>query len=420
MKTRCLCSLLLLTTTIGGPAWSATLEVRGRLMPTGPNPCAIAAADLNGDTWPEIVTCDRGTLGDPREERPANNELSLLIAQGNLEYVKQHPSLRTGMAPYAVTLVNVDALKWPDIVVANFLETGEKDLSLFLNLQQEGIYKEVTFNVPDDALNYARHRDGDGAPLFAKPGLTSVAVHDFDGDRLRDLLAASWTCDVLIYMKGHAEQYFDAPRFIPAPGGPRDVALGDFNGDGKVDLAVTLYVTNEIAIFQGDGQGGFSEVQRFSSRGRLPNRIHAADMNGDNVTDLVVSHGSPDDALVIFHGSADFRFGLSQELMLGENREALEFGIHDFTVADFNQDGHPDLAAACYESGTVEVLLAGESGAARVLAYRRESFRFGKVDQNARPRALCAADFDNNGRVDLAVALWNVNAVGLLLNTSGK
>ncbi|MCC6145811.1 MAG: VCBS repeat-containing protein, partial [Candidatus Hydrogenedentes bacterium] len=84
----------------------------------GPNPTAIAAADLNSDGWPDIVTADTGLLADPREERPANDELSLLIAQGNLEYAKYTPSLKTGFAPYAIEIANVDARKWPDILVA--------------------------------------------------------------------------------------------------------------------------------------------------------------------------------------------------------------------------------------------------------------------------------------------------------------
>jgi len=400
-------------------ASAETFEVRPRLMPVGPNPSAIAAADLTGDGIPEIVTCDRGILDDPREEHPGNNELSLLIAKAPLEYVQQHPSPRTDTGPYAVVLANVDGLKWPDIIAANFLASNNEDISVFLNLQQEGIYKPLGFGVPDDPLPYLRQRDGDGVPLFTKPGLTALAVRDFNEDRLRDLVATAWCSDRLVVMPGHLEKIFDTPKLIVATGGPRDLAVGDFDRNGKADLAVAMYCANEIALFQGDGQNGFSEVSRFPSRGRLPNHVRVSDMNGDGMDDIVVSHAGADDSMVIFLGGGDFRFSTSREIMLGENRESLEYEIRDFTIADFNLDGRPDLAAACFASGTVEVFMAIEPDGPLPL-FRRETYRFGKGESRARPRALCAADFDGSGSPDLAVALWDADAAGLMLSTAAK
>ena len=66
-------------------AFSETFALHPRRFKVGPNPTAIVARDLTGDAWPEIVTADRGVMSDPREERPANDELSLLLAEGELE-----------------------------------------------------------------------------------------------------------------------------------------------------------------------------------------------------------------------------------------------------------------------------------------------------------------------------------------------
>ncbi len=409
-----LCAALLV-----GTAWSESFEVKPRLMPVGPNPSAIAAADLTGDGIPEIVTCDRGILDDPREERPGNNELSLLIAKAPMEYIQQHPSPRTDIGPYAVVLANVDGLKWPDIIAANFLATNKENISVFLNLQQEGIYKPLGFTIPDETLPYFRQRDGDGVPLFTKPGLTSVVVRDFNDDRLRDLVATAWSSDRLVVMPGHLEKIFDAPKLIPATGGPRDLAVGDFDRDGKADLAVAMYCTNEVALFQGNGQNSFSEITRFPSRGRLPSHVRVGDMNGDGLDDIVVSHASADDSIVIFLGDGDFRFSTSRELMLGKDRGALEYEVRDITLGDFDLDGRTDLAAACFTSATVEVFL-GLPPEGPMPVFHHETYRFGKGDASPRPRALCAADFDNNGSPDLAVALWDANAVGLLISQSAK
>jgi hypothetical protein len=400
------------------PVWAASFKKHEPLIPVGPNPSAIVAGDLNGDGVPDMVTADRGVLNDPREEQPANNELSVLMARGPLDYEKHHPSPRTDSAPYALALANIDALKWPDILAVSFLAVKNEDLHLFLNLRSENILEPHSFRIPDETLAYARQRDGDGVPLFTTPGLTSLAVADFDQDELRDVVMTAWSSDALIFLPGEAEGYFGEARIQACVGGPRDVALGDFNGDGNQDLAVTLYGKHQVALFRGDGAGNFEEVQRFSSRGRLPNRIRQGDMDGDGRPDLAVAHGYTDDSVSIFYGTGDFQFNVSEEILLGEDREVLEHEIRDIALDDFDLDGRLDLAAACFSSATVQVFLSGnEKRVRQVHGYPRESYQFKfNRDEAAPPRALCTVDFDGNGAPDIAAALWNADAVGILLS----
>jgi len=345
---------------------------RSATIPVGPNPSAVAAADLNDDGLPDIVTADRGVLTEPREERPANDELSVLLAQEPLEYERYHPSLKSGFAPYAIAIANIDALKWPDIVVANFHAVRQRHIALFLNLKNEGIFKPVTFEIPVEGLSYHQHRDGDNVPLFTKPGLTAVRIRDFDGDSLRDLVAASWSSDVLVYMPGHAEKYFGAPRFLEAPGAPRDLDLADFDGDGNTDLVVCLYATGEAALWRGDGAGGFEEIERITTRGRLPAQVRAADFNNDGHQDFAVAQIYTEDSVVICYGDGEFGFSVSQELALGEDRDVLEHEIRDLAVADFDNNGRPDLAAACFASQQVAVFMNRSEGTGLPQRYERE------------------------------------------------
>lgn len=387
-----------------------TLVRKGRLLQVGPDPCAIVAADLNDDGLADIVTADRGMLGAPSDERPANDELSVLMAQGGGEYVKVHPSLKTGFGPYAIAIANIDALKWPEIIVANFHDVRNRDISMFLNIKPEGIFKPVEFTVPDQSLLYVRHNDGDDAPLFTKPGLTSLVVADVTGDGLRDVIASAWSSDVLVVFPGNVETHLGAPKFYPASGGPRQMALHDFDGDKVLDIAVVMQTTGELVFYKGDGTGGFKETVRFETRGRLPSCVKLADVNGDDHMDAIVSHSFSDDSIVIFYGDGGFKFSMSQEILLGEDRTALEAEIRDIALGDLNGDGRVDIAAACFAAKEVTVLFNVSGDASRDQKFSKESLGF----EGGAPRALCIADLDEKPGKEIAVALWGTNTVGFL------
>ena len=383
----------------------------GKVFKIGPHVTSIVAADFDEDGLVEIVTADRGRLFDPREQRPANDQLSYLVPETPLQYVRK-AQLTAGFGPYAIAVENIDALRAPDLVVANFMETRNRDLTL-LRFVGNGIFEPTQFSVPDEGLSYTRMRDGDDVPLYTTPGLTSVAVRDFDRDGYRDALATGWTSDTLVYFPGDRTAYFKSPKIIRTSGGPRDVALGDLNGDGHTDAAIALYSANEIALWSGDGAGGFEEATRVPSRGKLPQRIRVADLNADGRLDLIVSHRHADDTVVIFWGAEDeFSFPHSQEISLGETRRKIEYGIEDLVVADFNGDNRLDIAVAAFAANEV-IVLVSETVASEVrFRYRMERYGF----DTGKPRALCAADFDGNNKTDLAVGLWEADAVALLLS----
>ena len=179
------------------------------------------------------------------------------------------------------------------------------------------------------------------------------------------------------------------------------MTAADLDGDGNPDLAVALYGSNEVGLWKGDGKGGFDPVTRFSSRGRLPSKIQIADVNRDGKPDIVVSHCYSDDSIVIFYGEGQYRFSVSQEILLGKDHDVLEHEIRDLVVADFNNDKRPDLAVACHASKQVVVLMNESPDPSVPQTFRQEAYPF----DNGRPRALCAADLNNDGALDLAVAL---------------
>lgn len=381
-----------------------------RTFQVGPNPNAIVAVDLNDDGLPEILAASRGVMGDLRQEVPSNNEVTFLLAAGILDYDTETP-LRTGYAPYAIAVGNVDALKAPDVLVACFLATKHRDVWLFRNMG-DNLFESSSFTIQDDALSYERIRDAEDKPVFTKPGLTSLVLDDFNGDGFRDVVAAGWSSDVLVYLPGQdGAASFGAPTFVHAAKGPRDLRAADFDGDGNLDLAVALYSSNELGIWRGGGQGAFEPATHFSTRGRLPNRVRVSDVNGDKKLDLIVSHCYTDDSIVLSYGDGGFDFGMSREIMLGTNREVLEHEIRDLIVTDLNGDGRPDIAAACYGSSQVIVLFNESEDASLPQVFAREVHAY----EEGKPRALCTADFNNDGVLDIGVALWEENAVSVLL-----
>lgn len=376
----------------------------------GPNPSSIAAADLNGDGLLDIVTSNHGRLADIRDESPANDTISYLLAEGPLQYRSQ-PPLRSGFGPYEIVIANIDALKAPDIVVVNFHAARNRDLTLLRNIG-ENLFEPRYFSIPDDKLHYARTRDGDNQPLFSTPGLTSLIIEDVDGDGYRDAIATGWSADVLVFFPGEPNAYFGNPVITELRGGPRDAALADFDNDGKLDLAVTLYSSNEIALLRGDGAGAFTLSERFESRGKLPHKILCVDLNNDGKKDLVVSHTYSNDSVVVFYGEDSFSFPLSQEILLGSDRNKLEYDIRDIAVADFTGNGRMDIALACKEASAVVLLKNVSKGRGMPQSFTEEVYTY----KGGRPYALCVGDFNQNQKPDLAVALWGANAVALLLN----
>jgi len=184
------------------------------------------------------------------------------------------------------------------------------------------------------------------------------------------------------------------PAATYAAGGTRyqaSVAAGDFNGDGKPDLALA---SGSVIILLGNGDGTFRALPAIPFA-NLPKAIAVADFNGDGKQDLAVAHG--DISILIGHGDGTFE----QPVQYPAQGTSI-------AIADFNGDGKPDLALAGGESlGTVPILLGNGDG-----TFQSGFIYFGGQLTNL----MVAGDFNGDGKPDLVSSAYD--AVYLLTNTT--
>src|SRR6266513_1143669 len=115
----------------------------------------------------------------------------------------------------------------------------------------------------------------------------SVALGDFNGDGKQDLATANLFSDNVSILLGNGKSGFGAPTNFSVAGGPFWLAVGDFNGDGRQDLAVANVNSDKVSILLGNGIGGFGAATSFDV-GDSPTFVAIGDFNGDGKQDLAV------------------------------------------------------------------------------------------------------------------------------------
>ena len=217
------------------------------------------------------------------------------------------------------------------------------------------------------------------SPLSAINPTTALAL-DLNNDRIPDLVAVQpdGTLNILL---GRGDGTFAAGTTLSL--NAIQVAAGDFNGDGNIDLAVTISQTDTIAVLLGAGDGTFSATAIIPVSGDgFVLAIQATDFNADGMTDILVSRSA---SVAVLPGNGDGTFGPPIVTPVPEPY------IDGLTVADFNLDGVPDLITFSNTYG--EYYFAGNGDG---------TFTGGAAVGPFGPSySLIAADFNGDGKPDL-------------------
>jgi hypothetical protein len=191
---------------------------------------------------------------------------------------------------------------------------------------------------------------------------SALAIADFNGDGKLDLASANTGNNTVTVLLGNGDGTFKAPISTAVSCNPVWVAAGDFNGDGKMDLAVAATGcgpgTNGVTILLGNGDGTFTTKGTLTSPLSNPESIVVGDFNGDGNMDLaVVDRGASTDSVFVYLGNGDGTFQSPTSVNLGGLSAS-----NQIVAADFNKDGHLDLAVSEINGSNILVLLGNGNG----------------------------------------------------------
>jgi VCBS repeat protein len=194
-----------------------------------------------------------------------------------------------------------------------------------------------------------------GPTLSVVAGTGSVTAADFNGDGRIDIAAPSYTnSNILTYINNGAG--FTQEGTNPTGATPRDVAAADFNGDGRPDLAISNLGAGSVTVLlRNPGNTGFAAEAAAIPVGASPEGIKAGDFNGDGRPDIAVAVLGTNTVNVLLRNATNDGFTAEAPVPIGA-------GALGLTIADFNADGRPDLAATSNTAGTVTVLLRQAAG----------------------------------------------------------
>jgi hypothetical protein len=296
------------------------------------------------------------------------------------------------------------------VAVGNFMGQGQPDLAVAINGNEVYIFLangDGTFTQTTGSPVLIPRPPWD-TETNAEMGF--VAVGDFNNSGKVGLALANVGEMSVPILLGNGDGTFTIPTsFVSSGGGnPNSLAVADFLGNGNLDLAVaSSFHGLPLDIVLGCGDGAFNQGP-VSANGEVTSAYMPAvgDFNGDGKLDIAVTGGGYDNtvnAVTILLGNGDGTFSFAQNSTFATGSNPLPI-----VAADFNGDGKLDLAIANYDGASVTILLGNGDGTFTPAPGS-------PVTVGLNPYALAVGDFNSDGKLDLVVANQTDNTLSILL-----
>jgi hypothetical protein len=336
----------------------------------------LAVGDFNGD--------GKADLAMPGSLTGSGSVVTILLGNGDGTF--QAPANYTvGFNPQMIVAADLNGDGTADIAVTATDNVNNGIISVLLG-NGDGTFRPVV-NFPAGAFSV-------------------LAVGDFNGDGKVDLVgmpASGAAIPTLIVLPGNGDGTFQAPLLSQFPqqhlGSPTGLVVADFNGDGKADIATISGFSADLIVALGNGDGTFQSPVNINNTVFLfsASSITAGDFNGDGKTDLAV--GGTNQKVLLGNGDGTFKPPVSYPI------------AGNPTTVDFNGDGITDLAVAGTKN--ISILQSNGDGTFQlVLSYTTANDPF----------ATAVADFNGDGRADIVVGNGSIgspsNTVSILLGVT--
>jgi len=345
---------------------------------TGRGPASIAVGDLNRDGHADLVVADSGNFDT------APDNISVLLGAGDGTF-KTQTLYPVGDTPSAV-------------VIADFNE--------------DGILDAATANRSNISVLSGRG-DGTFAPQTAFPAgpfPSCIATGDLNGDGHVDLAVCNGSnSQTVTLLYGLGNGTFNVSGVLQTAYFPNALAIADVTGDGLADIVISVTLSSNPSIGGVDlrralGGGAFGSSEIVTTQFTTGMNVH--DLNGDGRPDL--AGANPDRNIVCaLLGTGGGSFASPNCVPSGGRPVQV-------TVGEFNGDGNEDLVTLSHgpNSGATFVVLHTGDGLGGFLPF--SSYLAGPISSS-----VAAADFDEDGRVDLAISSNPNNEVWMLRNQCG-
>jgi hypothetical protein len=243
-----------------------------------------------------------------------------------------------------------------------------------------------------------------GSPFFAGPQPNDIAIKDFNNDGNKDLLFANHQEKYITILAGKGNGSFTTSSYSPFAVDvlphTHGIAAGDFNGDGRLDIVTDSWANDQVAVFFGDSAALFKKQGMFFKVGKRPyQRLRVADINGDDIDDIVTTNTEGGNATVLLsNGKGNFNEAPGSPFACGD----APFGL---AIGDINGDGDADLAIVNSPSSMAEgkginglTVLVGD-GKGNFIMMKGSPFKAGKI-----PNRIAIGDINGDTINDIIIS----------------